>query len=279
MALFRYTWKTFAREMVLLACAIVFVFPVYIIVVFSFQTPDESLIHPISPPTHPTTENFSQAWQGSGGVTFGHAAISSAIVTVGSVAVLLVLGSLGAYTLARRTSRLSSALYLLFVSGIIIPFQLAIVPVFVAMQRIGLAGTYPGMILLYVGLLMPLTVFLYTGFIRALPKDYEESAEVDGASFTRTFLRVVLPLLRPVTGTVAILTGIIVWNDFFNPLVFLSGTDNLTLPVVIYSYANEFTNQWNLVFAGVAIAMVPVVLFYVIAQRQLIKGFSSGIRG
>ena len=116
---------------------------------------------------------------------------SSLIITVSSVVGLIVLGSLCAYTIARRTGRLSNAVYVLFVLGIILPFQLAIIPLFIAMQHLGLVGNYLGMIVLNIGLLMPLTVFLYTGFIRALPRDYEEAARVDGAGILRTYARVV----------------------------------------------------------------------------------------
>ena len=133
-------------------------------------------------------------------------------------------GSLCAYTIARRKGRLSNVVYILFVVGIILPFQLAIIPLFVAMLHLGLVGNYAGMILLNVGLLMPLTVFLYTGFIRALPRDYEEAARVDGAGILRTYARVVFPLLWPITGTVAVLVGIIVWNEFFVALIFLAGS-------------------------------------------------------
>ena len=135
------------------------------------------------------------------------------------------------------------------------------------------------MILLWVGIATPVSVFLYTGFIRALPPDYEEAARVDGASTLRTFVRVVFPLLRPVTATVAILTGLFVWNDFFVSLIFLSGSDRQTLPVQIYSFVGEFATQWNLVFAAIVIALIPVMLFFIVAQRQLIRGFSGGIRG
>jgi raffinose/stachyose/melibiose transport system permease protein len=135
------------------------------------------------------------------------------------------------------------------------------------------------MIILYTGLLMPLTVFLYVGFIRVMPKDYEESAQVDGASLSRTFFRIVLPLLRPITGTVAVLTSLFIWNDFFNPLIFLSGSNRATLPIAIYSFVNEYSSNWGLIFAAVVIALLPVLAFFLVAQRQLIRGFSGGIRG
>jgi raffinose/stachyose/melibiose transport system permease protein len=166
-----------------------------------------------------------------------------------------------------------------FVMGIILPFQLAVIPLYVAMRHLGLVGNYLGMILLYGGLLIPLTVFLYTGFIRALPFDYEEAARVDGAGLFRIYFRVLLPLLRPVTGTVAVLTALLVWNDFFLSLIFLAGSRHETLPVALFSFVGEYDSQWNYMFAAVAISIAPILAFYLFAQRQLIKGFAAGVKG
>ena len=126
---------------------------------------------------------------------------------------------------------------------------------------------------------MPLTVFLYTGFIRALPRDYEEAAQVDGAGLFRTYTRVVFPLLRPITATVAVLVGVSVWNEFFTALIFLAGSRAETLPVALSSYVGEFSAQWNLVCAGVAISIAPILAFFLFAQRQLIRGFTGGVKG
>jgi raffinose/stachyose/melibiose transport system permease protein len=275
----RYTWRTFAREIVLLLIAAGFFLPLYMMVVIMFGRQD-ALSHPLTPPSHPTLDNFDAAWNGgSGGVTFGHSLLSSAIITVSSVVVLIVVGSLAAYVLARRTSKLSTVLYVVFVSGLILPFQLGVIPTYVAMRHLHLVGSYLGIILLEVGLLMPVTVFLYTGFIRALPREYEEAAQVDGAGLLRTYVRVVFPLLAPITGTAAVIAGVAIWNDFFNPLIFLSGTRNLPLPVLVYNFAGENGADWNLIFAGIVVSLLPVTIFYLIAQRQLMRGFSGGIRG
>jgi raffinose/stachyose/melibiose transport system permease protein len=263
--------------MILLAS--VWFIPVYIVLVFSFKKPLDVYEHPMLPPRHPTLDNFTTAWKGSGRVTMSDAFVNSIVITACSVALLLVFGSLAAYALARRSSRLSTGLYLLYVLGFIIPFQLAIVPLYKAMRTLHLLGSLYGMILLYAGLLMPLTVFLYTGFMRVLPREYEESARVDGASQFRTFWRVVFPLLMPVTATVAVLDGVIIWNDFFNPLIFLSGSGKITIPVAIYSFVNENPAQYNLILAGVLVASLPIIALYLFAQRQLIRGFSGGIRG
>jgi raffinose/stachyose/melibiose transport system permease protein len=275
----RYGRRVLFRELALILVAIAYCLPFYVLVAIGLETTAQTYKAPLSLPWPPHWSNFSEAWNTGGQGGLVHSLESSLIITISSVAALIVLGSLGAYTIARRTGRLGNVVYILVVLGIILPFQLAIIPLSVVMHHLGLVGNYGGMIVLNIGLLMPLTVFLYTGFIRALPRDYEEAARVDGAGIVRTYARVVFPLLRPITGTVAVLVGIIVWNEFFPALVFLSGSRSQTLPVALYSYVGNYGARWNLVMAGVAITIAPVLAFYLFAQRHLIRGFTAGVKG
>jgi raffinose/stachyose/melibiose transport system permease protein len=279
MGLSRYTRRTLVRELALVLVAVVYCLPFYLVVSIALETTAQTYRAPLSFPRPLHAGNFSTAWRTGGQAGLDHALLSSLIITVSSVVGLIVLGSLCAYTIARRSGRLAGGVYVLFVLGIILPFQLAIIPVYVGMRHLGLVGSYLGMIVLNVGLLMPLTVFLYTGFIRALPRDYEEAARVDGAGILLTFRRVVIPLLWPVTGTVAVLTGIIVWNEFFIALVFLAGSHAQTVPVALYSFVGGYAARWNLIFAGLAITIAPILAFYLFAQRHLIRGFSAGVKG
>ena len=275
----RYRRTTLLRELALIVAAAVFSVPFYLLLAIALETTEQTYRAPLSFPLPPHWSNFSQAWNTGGQAELPRSLESSLIITVSSVAALIVLGSLCAYAIARRRGRLGDLIYILFVLGIILPVQLAIIPLFVVMLHLGLVGNYAGMILLNVGLLMPLTVFLYTGFIRTLPRDYEEAARVDGAGVLRTYARVVMPLLRPITGTVAVVVGFIVWNQFFEALIFLVGSRYQTLPVALYSFAGDYVARWNLILAGVAIAIAPILAFYLFAQHQLIRGFSAGLKG
>lgn len=276
MAARRYTWKTLSWEIWMLILALAFCLPLYLLVAVALKPTRELFTNPISFPGDPSFRNFSVAWA-SGGLA--SALISSVVITGCSVAALIVIGSVCAYVLARRPGKLSTTLYILFVLGIIVPFQLSIIPIYVVFHKLGLIGTYLGMVVLWVGIATPLTVFLYTGFVRTLPRDYEEAARVDGAGLVRTYVKVVFPLLRPITGTVAILTGLFIWNDFFLSLIFLSGSNQQTLPVAVYSFVGEYVTQWNFVFATLIIALLPLLAFFVVAQKQMIRGFVGGIRG
>jgi len=275
MGLSRYTRRTFFRELTLLVIAAIWWVPFYFLVIVSLKPDLEALQSPLSFPQEVDLGNFSTAWHDA---ALGRSLVNSLVITGGSVLALIAIGSICAYTIARRPGRMSTALYLLFVLGIILPFQLGLVPTYAVMRHLGLVGSYLGIILLYTGIWMPFSVFLYTGFVRALPKEYEEASVVDGASTMRTFRRVVFPLLRPVTGTVAIFTGLIIWNDFFLSLIFLNGTDKTPLPVAVYTFVGAFASRWNLIFAAVIVSLLPVLIVFLFAQRHLIRGFTGGIK-
>jgi raffinose/stachyose/melibiose transport system permease protein len=279
MSMFSYTRRSFVREALLIVLAAVWWLPFYILGVNSLGPASSVGGTGLVLPDDPGFDSYAQAWEGNGNGTLGGALLNSAVIAVGSVVFLVVIGSVAAYVLARRGGRLSGALYGLFVLGIILPYQLGVVPLYAAFRNFGLVGNYAGMILLYTGILMPFSVFLYAGFIRALPRDYEEAASVDGASPARTFLRIVFPLLRPITATVAILTGLIVWNDFFTQLVFVGGSRYETLPVAVYSAVGAYATQWSVVFAAVVIAVIPILIVYFFAQQHLIRGFTGGTKG
>ena len=277
--IFRYTWRSFSRELTFLAAAIVFAVPAYVLLTLSFKTTLEAYSAPMKFPTHISLGNYKTAWQTAGVAGLGHAMVGSAIITVSTVVCIIVIGSICGYAIARRPSRLTGILYLLFVLGIVLPVQLAVIPLYVVFHHLGLLRTYPGIILLEVGLFMPFGVFMYAGFIRALPKEYEEAAQVDGAGLLLVWRRVVMPLLLPVTGTVAVLVALFTWNDFFDQLIYLYGGHIDTAPLAIYGFSGSNVSEWNLIMAAIAISLIPALAFYVFAQKQLIRGFAGGLKG
>lgn len=277
--MFRYTKATALRETVVWIVALVTLLPFYFLVMTALK-PDEELLTTgtSAPPANPTVGNFTEVLTRRGDnnilLGLGH----SVLITVASIAGLVVFGSLAAYVLARSTRRWGSVAYYMFLVAILLPTQLGLVPVYVGARQLGLVGSVWGIALIYVGTLMPLAVFLYAGFFRNLPREYEEAAAIDGAGPGRVFFQVVLPLMAPATGTVAILAGLIVWNDFFTALIFLGGSDAQTLPVSMYYYVGSLVSAWNKIFAIVIISMVPILAFYLFAQKKFIQGFAGGIK-
>jgi raffinose/stachyose/melibiose transport system permease protein len=210
----KYRPRTFALELSMIAIGLLFLYPVYVLVNLSFKNPKEISEASLTLPSHLETSNYSQAWSGA---HLGAALVNSTIITVLSLICLIIVGSTAAYYLARTQTKLSYGMYLLFLLGIVLPFQLALVPLYKFMKDTGLLGSYGSMVLFYTGLQVPFTIFLYTGFLRALPREYGEAALVDGASHLQSFLRITFPLLRPITGTVVILNAVFVWvNGWVN---------------------------------------------------------------
>jgi raffinose/stachyose/melibiose transport system permease protein len=271
----RYGPKTLVGEILVAFLALLFILPLYFVVSVSLKPKDEIFTSALKFSAHPEWGNFAAVW--NAGVQ--EALMSTAIITVGSVVALIIVGSLCAYVLARRKGRLSSGFYLMFILGITVPFQLSILPIYYVFNKLGLVGTHLGMIILWVGAFMPMTILLYTGFFKQLPKDYEEAARIDGAKTIRIFMQVIFPQLRPVTGSVAIIIGLAVWNDFFASLIFVGGSPARTLPVVIYSFVGQYVSQWNLVFASILLALLPVIIVFIFMQKHMIKGFAGGMKG
>ncbi|MFC7405511.1 carbohydrate ABC transporter permease [Georgenia alba] len=272
----RITPARVGTELGMIAAAAAFVFPFYVFFTASFKTQSEVAADPLALPTTLQWSNYATAWDRG---NLGSAYVSSITVTSLTVVILVAFGSLAAYVLARRLSRLSGGLYLLFLLGLMIPLQLAMVPLYQWMNTANLLGTWTAVIIFEAGHQLPFTIFLYAGFVRALPREYEEAARIDGAGALTAFRKVVFPLLRPITGTVVILTGINTWNDFLTPLLYVGGSPQQTLPVAIFAFRGEFATDWGVFFAGMAIAIVPVLVLYFLMQRSFIAGFASGIKG
>lgn len=272
----RYGARTFALEIVYVMFAIAALFPIYILVTVAFKSPPAVAESTLAPPTELYLENFVTAWTKA---DLLGAMLQTLLITVLTVAGLIALGSAAAYGLVRGGRRLHRLTLLFLTLGITIPIQLGMVPLYQLMRDLQLLQTPWSVILFSVGSQLPITVFLYSGFLAVQSREYEEAARVDGANAFQTFSRIVFPLLRPITGTVVILSTIHVWNDFLTPLLYLSGSDSRTLTVAIFSFRGEFATQWGVVFAGILIAIIPVVTLFFLLQKYVIKGFASGLKG
>jgi raffinose/stachyose/melibiose transport system permease protein len=271
----RYSWRTGALEIVMLVIALIFLIPIYILINLAIR-PATDLSSPLRPTTDPTFANFGDAWDQSG---MGGAITNSIIVTVVSVVLIVALSAMAAYPLARFTAKWSTASFYLFMVGLLLPFQLGLIPLYSTMKDLNLIGGIIPLIIIDVGLRIPFSIFLYVQFLRGIPVDYEEAAAIDGANQFQIFRRIVFPMLKPITGTVIILNGLFIWNDFLQPLLYLSGTNNRTVPVAIYSFVGEFTSQWGIIFSALIMGVIPILIAFFFLQKSLIKSMASGIKG
>lgn len=278
--MFRYTPMTLLREIGLWVIAALFLLPFYFLIATALKPDSETYGgSAFAFPTKPAFGNFTALFSGQGQSNIPLGLMNSIIITGGSILGLVLLGSLTGYVIARSTRRWGRATFYLFLVAIVLPAQLGAVPLYIGARAVGLTGSAWGMIVLYTGMMLPLAVFLYAGFFRGMGTEYEEAASIDGASRSQIFFRVVLPLMAPATGTVAILCGLIVWNDFFTALIFLGGSDNQTLPVSMYFFIGSLVSKWNTIFAIVIVSMIPILTFYLFAQKKFIQGFAGGLKG
>ncbi|MCM3789567.1 carbohydrate ABC transporter permease [Domibacillus indicus] len=225
-------------------------------------------------PTSFDTENFALAWEQA---NLGNAFINTAIITICSAVLLIFFGSMAAYALARRTTKLNKYVYMLFVGVMVIPPLTALVPLYRLVVDVGLMNTHLVAILNNVAAFMPLTIFLYAGFIRStIPKELEEAARIDGASTLGVFFRVVFPLLKPITATVLIISSVYIWNDYQFAIFFLQDSSVQTLTVALAGFFGQNSSQLNLVAAAALMASLPMVIVFLFLQRFFIEGLAAG---
>jgi raffinose/stachyose/melibiose transport system permease protein len=200
--------------------------------------------------------------------------INSVILTVVSVAVLVILGSMIAYVLQRRSGKLNAAVSLLVLAGLIVPP--AVVPTIWVLQGVGLFKTMPGLILIEIAFGLPFSILLFRAFIAGIPRELDEAARVDGASPIRTFFQVIFPVLKSVIMTVIILQSVAIYNDFQNPLYFLPGTQNATVQLTLFNFQNQFNTQYNLLFAGILLVAIPPLIMFIFFNRKIVEGMAAG---
>lgn len=257
----------------LLLVAVVIGTPLWLVIATAGKSRAEAVDPDLSPPSSwHLGENLRQVWADA---DIPAALLGSLLIVAPTVVVVLVLGSMAAWVLARRTSRLTAVLYALGISGIVLPP--AVVTVVLLLRQLGLAGTAAGMIGVYAGIYLSTVIFFVTGFVRTVPESLEEAARIDGAGPVAVFRLVVLPLLRPVLATATILICLYVWNDVFYAFFVIGGRID-TLPLNLFQVASAglYLNNWHLIFAYVILMSLPLIVTFAIAQRKIISGITSG---
>nr|WP_210259915.1 carbohydrate ABC transporter permease [Martelella sp. HB161492] len=269
--------RTFGRDgllqIFLIANSFIMIAPIVIMVFSAFKPTMEIFRHPFSLPDFTDLSNFVAIWTDTNFVRYF---FNSVLITGSAIALILILGTMAAYALARYTFAGSSFILLFFLAGLTLPLKLAVIPLFVLMRDLGLLDTQFSLILIYVAMGLPSAVFIMTGFIRSLPGELEDAARMDGASEARIMWSVMLPLTRPAMVIAAINNLVPIWNDFFFPLIFLQNDNLKTLPQGLTGFMGEYTTNWGVLFAGLTFAAAPITILYIVLSRQFISGMTSG---
>ncbi|RAO37547.1 putative ABC transporter permease protein AmyC [Micromonospora saelicesensis] len=271
----RRSGTAFPVHLAMLAWAVVTALPLLWAVVSSFKTDDEILNEPWSLPAAPQFDNWSRAWTQA---SIGRYFLNSVVVVGGALVLTMLLGSLVAYALARYEFRGNRFIYYTFVAAMFFPVFLALVPLFFVVQQLGLLGTYHGLVLVYAAYAVPFTVFFLHAFFRTLPGEVAEAAFIDGCSHGGVFFRVMLPMARPGLVAVGIFNFLGLWNQYLLPLVLNPDPDRYVLAqgLAALSVSQGYRSDWSGLFAGLTIAMLPVLVAYVAFQRHIRAGMTAG---
>ena len=268
--------NVFLMILLILGCLTV-LFPLYMAVIIAFKNPSEmtnDVAGALSFPSHWSLCNFKEAME----ITdFWHTLGNSILITGATIVLSLVLHSMTGYAIGRSMARKKGfrMIYYYIVSGMFVPFAILMMPLVKETANLGLDNRL-GVILLYVVFYMPMNVMLYSGYLKNVPMALEEAADIDGASTWKTYWTIIFPMMKPMHATVAVLTALGTWNDVMTPLVILSNSEGTTLPLAQLNFQTQFGTNYNLAFASYLLALIPILIFYIFCQKQIIGGIANG---
>lgn len=220
-------------------------------------------------------ESYKQAFQN---MNYPMTLLNSIMTTAGSVVLIVICATMAAYPIGRIKTKTARFLYFFFIAGLIVPSQMVIVPVAQMISRLGIPNTRFTPMLMFITCSLPFSVFLFTGFMKSVPVEIEESAYLDGANLWTRYATIIFPLLKPAIVSVVITQGLWIWNDYFYPMVFISRQAQYSLPVGMIQFLGDKENpaQWNILFAACVLCALPLILIFALLQKQFINGIAAG---
>ncbi len=248
-------------------------YPLFNMFVSSLKTTREIFQNPFGLPKAAKLENFKLVWVDKG---FGAYFRNSLVVTAAAMALVVLLGSMASFGVSRYVYRAQTLVYMLFLSGIMLPLKAAIIPLFMLVKTLGLMDKHLSVILIFIAMGLPSTVFILSAFMKGIPRDLEYAARIDGCNDWMIYRLVVMPITAPAVALVTIYNAVPIWNDFFFPLVFILSDRLKTLPVGLSSFFGQHSTNWSLLFTGLSIAILPMLVMYLFMSRYFIRGMTAG---
>lgn len=263
--------RNYIVEALLLLASLLIIFPILIMIFGSFKTSAEVLSFSLALPEKWMFSNYARVFE-EGGIP--RAFMNSLIITGISSIINIIASSAASFILARRDTKFANTLYMYFFMGLIAP--MSTITTIRIVQWLGFYGSTSSVILIYASLNTAFSVFLYSGFIKTIPKALDEVAFLEGANVFGVFFRIVTPLILPVNATVAIMVFMSVWNDITIPLYFLTDSSTWTMPLSIYNFYGKYSRDWNLIFANLVLTSLPVFILYLFGQKYIVSGLTAG---
>jgi raffinose/stachyose/melibiose transport system permease protein len=268
---------TTVKWVVLVPVLLVMLVPAYLLVVNSFKSQQDITLHPFGVPLHGLSLRYLRTALSSPDFSLVRAYLVTAAFAVGVNVLSILVSGPAAYVIARGTRVGYRVLLGIFLVGLFIPSQVLVIPVIYVLKFLGLMGTVPGFLLFETTLTLPTSMFLYVSYVRTLPRELDEAARMDGAGPGTTFWRIIFPLMRPVVITAIILNTIGVWTDFVNPQIILGpGSSLYTVTTSVYAAIGQYSTNYTVVYPNLLIAVVPVLVFFIIMQRNIVSGLTTG---
>ena len=266
--------KIHILEYFMLLAAIIYVYPIFILISNSFKTNADYLKNPYGFPKKVIFDNITTAVKS---IRFFESGFNTLIITVCVVLCLVIFSSMTAYAIVKRSDRFTKLIYYVIMGGLLIPFQVYMISLVKLLQQMGIARSPLALILSLVAEGTPLSVFLYSGYLKSIPNDLEEAARIDGCGPYTIFFRVIMPLIRPCVAMIVIFFSLRTWNAFVEPLVIIGNTKFKMLIIQINNFMSQpYSMKWNLIFAACMLAMLPIMMLFIIMQDKIISGMTSG---
>ena len=277
--------RNFIALIIAVIIAIFILFPFFLVVINSAKSSGDIVISPINLP-----KNWGQILDNMKNVinnanfNYWSSFKSSIIITIVSLALLTVFSCMAAWVLSRNEKKKWSAIiFLMFVAAMVIPFQVVMLPILTIFKNISnflgipMLSSYIGIIFAYLGFGGSMSIFIFHGFVKGIPKELEEAARIDGCTHEQIFFKIIFPLMKPVQMTVLILNGLWIWNDYLLPSIMLGLNGRIkTLPIAVSSFVGSYVKQWDLILTAAFLAMIPIIILFLFAQKQIIRGMMEG---
>jgi raffinose/stachyose/melibiose transport system permease protein len=260
-------------HLVMILYVLLIFYPLFNMVISSLKTTRAIFQNPFGFPEEPLFVNYKTVWIDRG---FGLYFKNSFLVTAISMAFVILLGSMASYGVSRYRYRLRTWIYMLFLSGIMLPLKVAIIPLFLIVKNLGFMDKQISIIMIFIAMGLPSTVFILSGFMKTIPMDLEYAARIDGCNDWGIYRRIVMPITQSAIALVTIYNAVPIWNDFFFPLVFIQSNRLKTLPVGLSTFFGQFSTNWSLLFTGLCIAILPMLALYVFMSKYFIRGMTAG---
>ena len=247
--------------------------PLILALINSFKSNGEILTNVLSLPTSISGENYVRSFDK---MHYLRSLINTVILAVGSVSLIVLFSALAGWKLCRTKTKFSKFLLSLFIFSMLIPFNSIMIPLYKVVMTFNIKNSLIGLCFVYAGLGVSMAIFLYHGFVKGIPKELEEAAAIDGCSPLQTFFQIVFPMLKPVTATICITNVLWIWNDFLLPLIVISDNKKYTLLLSTNTLFGQYSSDWSAILSALVIAALPVIVFYALLQKQILKGITDG---